>query len=337
MPSSNQPLEDQDPKLIRPTHTEHNAIVPVIPLNRKAIKDALMEHTPLADEDIEIIQEPEILDGEGLNSLSEDIREFTLLLGDKVYGATDKGVEYKGWNEDRVGINPEDNVVIVADGMGGMSQGDEAAQCVVEAFLDWGTNPTDAATCASGLMTTEGIDQGGACYISAHITKIDGQKYINLSQAGDVKAIIIRDEQLIFESKDQSYVQHLVNKGAISENEALSHPQRNMVMNAITKTKHEPRVYQPIPVNNDDIVIIMTDGISDNIQSDELLTLIKGKSTKDIIPTLSEETDDRMKNCEKIKDLTDKNGGRFKLGKYYDGFKSEPKKDNRGIAIIEIS
>jgi protein phosphatase len=227
-------------------------------------------------------------------------------------------------------------MAIVADGMGGHEQGAKAAQILVRTFQSHPDDPNEAAAVASQSMDTQDVGDGGACFAAVRITEKNGQKYLDISQAGDVKVLIIRKGQLVFESVDQSLVQELVDKGGLTQDEAQYYPLRNVVENYIGKDKHNPKIYNPIPLEKGDLVFIMSDGISDNLTPQEIIKLIGGAKRKQIIQVISKVTGIRMKNYKKIKDETAVAGGREKLGEFSDGFKSDPKPDNRGIAVIEI-
>jgi hypothetical protein len=123
MPNTNPQLTTENlnqlpqPASIRPEH-----LAPVIRINRVSINKTLTGIWPQALEKPVTLKEPEILDGAGLNSLAEDIREYKTASGDMIWAATDKGINYKDHNEDRVGVSPQDNMAVVADGMGGMAK-----------------------------------------------------------------------------------------------------------------------------------------------------------------------------------------------------------------------
>ena len=381
MPNTNPQLTTENlnqlpqPASIRPEH-----LAPVIRINRVSINKTLTGIWPQALEKPVTLKEPEILDGAGLNSLAEDIREYKTASGDMIWAATDKGINYKDHNEDRVGVSPQDNMAVVADGMGGYGKGDEAAQIAVEAFQDYPEDPNEAAKSASQLMKSEGIGSGGACYASAKITEDQGQKYVNISKAGDVKVMIIENGQLIWESHDDSTVQELLdiddpkNPFKITEDQALYHPSRNVVTNCISSDKNSIQVLKPMAVNKGTIVLLLTDGVIDNMTPKEIVKKIRGAKGRQIIQVISNITDRRMRDSEKIaaisgaridiKALTQALSSvqlgaeehkryldlqkkyelykklqeeRIATGSYSDRFETEPKPDNIGMVVVEIN
>lgn len=312
------------------------------------------------------LKSPEILNGEGLESLSEDIREYRTASGDVIYAATDKGKNYKDEDEDRVGINPEANLVVVVDGVGGWKNSSLCADFVASSFVENPDDPAKAAKLASELINkVASSKEGGACFASVKITVDNGQKYLNISKAGDVKILIFEDDELVLESRDDSYVCLLLDSLDITSDEALYHPHRNIVTHFIDAKRDSAHILKPIPVKKGAKVIIYTDGIGDNISPDELLRFLSGRDWggTEIIKLLSDITDRRMDIAEDIaalngsveKDRSDFNNEEDYLrylevrkkylslrekrkvkGEYSDGYKTEPKPDNRGIAIVEI-
>jgi protein phosphatase len=323
------------------------SLLKIVPVNRATAKNTLIgfsvPQASLAPQQIEPpkLKPSEILDGTGVDSLDEDIREYQTASGDKIYAATDEGINYsKGRNEDRVVVAPAENLAVVIDGMGGMGSGDKAAQFAAEAFVN---NPEDlitAATSAGARIKNENLGSAGACYASARIIQMGDQKFLEVSKAGDVKVLIFEKDELVWESKDDSLMQIWLESGNITEDKALYTDGGNIVTNAITAESEESNfeLQPPVSVKKGDLVLVLSDGVTDNIIPKEIGHLVKqGLSPKQIIQALSGITGKRMENREDILYDTENMGGREKLGVYSDGFLSRPKTDNRGIAIIEIN
>ncbi len=134
----------------------------------------------------------------------------------------------------------------------------------------------------------------------------------------------------------------------MTEDQLLYHPQRNIISNQINAQENKITT-KKVKVNKGDRVILMTDGISDNLTPDEIAKLIKGQNPDVAVKLIDMITTQRMKNNEDIITKTERpfnpmfdfvnnetTIGRRKTGKYSDGFKSKPKRDNRGIAIMEV-
>ncbi|MFZ1020030.1 MAG: hypothetical protein WAN61_03530 [Minisyncoccia bacterium] len=283
----------------------------------------------------EIVKTPEILDGKEAKDLAESMHVFELKSGDIVYAGTDKGINYADHNEDRVTVNPKENFFAVVDGMGGESKGELAAQILAEEFLTESTNIDFAVNQAKLRMSEQGVEGGGAVFISAQLNIGPNGKFLNISQLGDAKLIIIKKDGTVrFESKDESLVQTLVDGKVITPDEALYNSQRNVVTKAVSPdTEDKVKSYPLIKVENGDMVLLYSDGISDNFTPEEIAKKIKeGLSGKALFSWLSDATGKRMQNAKEIVGNSD----RENKGVYSDGYKSKPKPDNRSLVIVEI-
>jgi len=288
----------------------------------------------------ELVTEPKILDGAGAESLKESIELFELATGDTVVAATDQGKKYKDHNEDRVVVISHKNAFAVIDAMGGHASGLEAAQIHAEKILELPDNPNRAAQNALDKYKKENLGNAGTCFIYGLITtNEEGQKFLNVFQAGDVKLIIYdKNGNIKFQTKDQSLVEEMIDKGIISPDEAYYSPYRSSVSNAITTSRRvDIHRYMPIQIESGDRIVACSDGITDNLDPEEIWELIEGKSPEQAIEDISDVTDERMKNHANIIIETNKRGGRHKTKIYSDGYKSEPKPDNRSIVIVDIT
>ncbi len=283
----------------------------------------------------------EIITGEEAGSLMESMHRYELASGDTLIAGTYRGINYKDHNEDRIVVVPSKNMVAVVDGMGGYENGAAAADILANELLLWPNNARLAAEKTEEKIRTNKLGEAGAVFISTYIftkNKPDGQigKFLAISQLGDAKlAVIGKDGTIKFTSKDQSYVQDLVDVDKITTDEALYHPQRNMITYAVMAGEtEEPKNYAGVGVDEGDLVLLMSDGVSDNFTPEEMARekKRKGLTANQLFAWLSMETDNRMKNAKEIKE----NSNRERDGIYSDGYKSEPKADNQALAIIEI-
>lgn len=294
-----------------------------------------------SEKSFEVVGGAEILTGEGAKSLVESARNFQLKSGDTVIAGTYEGINYKDRNEDRVAVSPEGNLVAVVDGMGGYGKGDKAAEILAQELLNSPEDAEKAVENAKRKMEEEGLGKSGAVFISATLSNWqDASKtpYISVAQMGDARLIVIdKTGGLFFASTDHSHVQQLVDAGAISRDRALHHPQRNKVTRAVSAESKDEVVEYKVNLAEGDLVILMSDGISDNFTPGEIAEKVKtartrGESVAQIFATISKDTDERMANMEKIKDSSHRTEGET----YSDGYRSQPKSDNQALAIIEI-
>jgi len=288
----------------------------------------------------------EIMDGADAQDLAESMRTFELKSGDRILAGTDKGIGYGDRNEDRVVLSPKDNVITVIDGMGGEKGGEVSAQILAESILK---NPNDisrAVDSAVNKMESVGIKEGGAVFISAKIRTEGKNRFLDVFQAGDCKLFILKKNgEIGFESVDQSDVQSRVSGGNTTPDEALYDANKHLVSNPVSPNNKrlEVKSYESVAIEGGDLVLLMSDGLSDNFTAEEIASARKkyNLSPDALFTHLSNEGNERMKN---INEIYGKSGPertamvqkRKEEGIFSDGYKSAPKKDNRALVIIEI-
>ncbi len=187
-------------------------------------------------------------------------------------------------NQDRLlyRYSPETLLMVVADGMGGHSYGeiaaqiaavrigkcfeqeaqpriDDPAQFLIDSFLDAhlavktlaGKHPRRPhTTCVACVV------QDGRCW---------------WAHAGDSRLYLIRNGKLLARTRDHSYVEGLVQHGMIDADEAAKHPQRNLVLSCLG-AQDDPRVdrdmYDLLP---GDVLLLCSDGLWEPLREQTLV------------------------------------------------------------------
>jgi len=103
-----------------------------------------------------------------------------------------------------------------------------------------------------------------------------------ICHAGDSRAYLIRKNTIKQLTKDHTYVQDLYDKGIISEEEKLGHPDRNIVTMVLgTQSECKPEVYSYENVfGNEEILMICSDGLYDYIQDNELKSILNNNKSE---------------------------------------------------------
>ncbi len=202
-------------------------------------------------------------------------------------GHTDTGS--RDHNEDSYAIVELDGslLMIVADGLGGHNAGEVASELAVveiqetvqrllhatsdyrrilEASIEkankeiFTLGKTDS-TCA-GMATT------------AVLALIDGEK-AHLVNVGDSRAYLVNDSGIKQITKDQSLVQSLLDMGAIDEDEIFDHTQKNVVLQSLGNKEHVTPDSFEIKLEPNDILLFCSDGLTDILRDDEILSVVK--------------------------------------------------------------
>jgi serine/threonine protein phosphatase PrpC len=161
----------------------------------------------------------------------------------------------------------------VADGVGGHAAGEIASATIIDALAPLAD--TDPGYDLVGRLHHAVVEGNAAIArriaedpelqgMSTTLTAIlfGGGRYCLLN-IGDSRTYLLRDGALEQLTRDDSYVQLLVDQGHITQEAAGSHPQRNLVLNALTgeevmepaMTVHEARL--------GDRFLLCSDGLSD--------------------------------------------------------------------------
>lgn len=189
---------------------------------------------------------------------------------------TDTGRQ-RSHNEDAVTAVKIDGVglIAVADGMGGHAAGDVASQRTLSTLKerlrtttsDWKVALASGITAANTAVRSHpdaGGDRGmGTTLVAAVINK---QEAI-IANVGDSRAYHIGDN-IVQVTTDQSLVQQLVEAGHITEAEAETHPQRNVVSQAIgTNEDIDPDFYEHTVSGT---LLLCSDGLSEEVSDEQI-------------------------------------------------------------------
>src|SRR5689334_14166505 len=172
-----------------------------------------------------------------------------------------------------------DHLLVVADGMGGMAAGDLASRMVIEAMttLDVPIENEQqmdalhrALELANGkIAETVAADpdlQGMGTTLTAVIFSGDRAA---LAHVGDSRAYLLREGRLNQLTKDDTYVQMLVDQGLIRPEEAGSHPRRAVVTQALQGEPVSPSyvIVEPEP---GDRWLLCSDGLTTVVPADQI-------------------------------------------------------------------
>ena len=180
--------------------------------------------------------------------------------------ATDVG-RVRGPNEDRPLVRPP--IVAVADGMGGAQAGEVAAGMAVQALEALAPTPRPgdlkrAVERANKDIRRAAAGDAGRAGMGTTVTACmlgdDGRMYV--VHVGDSRAYLVRDGELRRLTDDHSVVAELVRGGALTEEQADRHPQRNVITRAVgAQSDLTPDSFQ-VPVQDGDVIMLCTDGVS---------------------------------------------------------------------------
>src|SRR5262245_1063382 len=194
---------------------------------------------------------------------------------------SDRGLIREG-NQDSVYAGPR--LLAVADGMGGMAAGDIASNLAIAAMAQLDEDvPGDAlvdalrgAVDSANQNLRDAIDANPA--LEGMGTTLTGMLFsgtkIALVHVGDSRAYLLRGDEFTQVTKDDTYVQMLVDEGRITEEEASVHPQRSLLIRALQGSDVDP-TYSVRPAVAGDRYLICSDGLSGPVSDDSISATLK--------------------------------------------------------------
>ncbi|MGA4731492.1 PP2C family protein-serine/threonine phosphatase [Micromonospora taraxaci] len=199
-------------------------------------------------------------------------------------GTSDRGLIRSG-NQDA--LHAGTWLVAVADGMGGMAAGDLASALTIDAVapLDVET-PEDALVAAlegAIALATSRIRQavaedperqGMGTTLTALLFARTGS-CLALAHVGDSRAYLFRDGVLKQVTRDDTFVQMLVDQGVITPDQASSHPRRAVVTQALQGDEVSPSYATMVP-RAGDRWLLCSDGLSNVVRPDTLTEVLGG-------------------------------------------------------------
>ncbi len=196
---------------------------------------------------------------------------------------SDVGLRRPG-NEDSGFV--DDNLLLVADGMGGYAAGELASAMAVATFAEIAAEPVsqedllehladgvDQLTERIGdIISAEPSNQGMGTTVTGLAR--NGSRMV-VFHVGDSRAYLLRDDQLAQITKDHTYVQSLVDAGEITPEEARHHPRRNLVSRAVDGMRHVEADLSVRETRVGDRFLLCSDGLSGVVSDAELAAVLQ--------------------------------------------------------------
>jgi serine/threonine protein phosphatase PrpC len=185
-------------------------------------------------------------------------------------------------NQDSVYAGPR--LLSLADGMGGHAAGEVASKVVIAALAPLDDDePGDDLLAQLREATQNG--NGAIAELVASDPELDGMgttltailfagSRIGLVHIGDSRAYLFRNGQFAQITHDDTFVQSLIDEGRITEDEAATHPQRSLLLKALTGHEIEPNLTIR-EARAGDRYLLCSDGLSGVVSHETLADTIK--------------------------------------------------------------
>jgi protein phosphatase len=194
---------------------------------------------------------------------------------------SDRGLIRSG-NQDSVYAGPR--LLAVADGMGGMAAGDVASNIVIGTMAPLDEDVPGGALLDALRGVVESANQQLRDTVDANpamegmgttLTAMlfSGSK-IGMVHIGDSRAYVLRDGEFGQITKDDTYVQMLIDEGRITPEEADSHPQRHLLYRALDGRDAEPE-YSVREARPGDRYLLCSDGLSGVVSAETIAATLR--------------------------------------------------------------
>jgi protein phosphatase len=206
-------------------------------------------------------------------------------------------------NEDSYGITQSDyetsGIVVLAalaDGMGGLAQGEVASRLAVKTVIDglsgqleniqnnregWLVSLVEQAN----AVVSEKVQNGGT---TLSLVLLESTK-MSIAHVGDSRIYFVRDREIRQLSEDHSLVALLVASGQISEAESQQHPDRNVLTKSLGAKKRLSQGYvqtvTDIELQDGDVILLCSDGVWDLVNDQELMELFMPMTSTTVLQT----------------------------------------------------
>src|SRR6185295_19225446 len=194
----------------------------------------------------------------------------------RAVAATDQGL-VRSNNEDAVFVGGR--LLVVADGMGGLPAGELASDILVRALADVDAKPDTgeplqdliaALDTANERIEAAVADDDARDGMGTTVTTLllSGDRVAALN-VGDSRCYRIRDGELTQITRDDTYVQALVDQGVLTPDDARRHPQRALVTQAVQGGAFQP-TGRMVSIRTGDRFLLCSDGLTDHV-TDEVI------------------------------------------------------------------
>jgi PPM family protein phosphatase len=209
-------------------------------------------------------------------------------------GKTDVG-RTRAHNEDSIAINEQLQLVALADGMGGYQAGEVASKIAIDVLTeeisiskltekDIAKIDPDTGTSVAMRRLRSAIEKANnrICNVSREKEELDGMGTtivaacfydgrVGIAHVGDSRCYRYRDGILEQLTRDHSLVQEQIEKGLLTEDQANSSPQKNLITRALGIDALAQADTQEFRTRMNDVYLLCSDGLSDMMEQDTML------------------------------------------------------------------
>jgi protein phosphatase len=197
------------------------------------------------------------------------------------------------YNQDRVAYAYTDEAVllVLADGMGGHTHGEIAAQITIQTFMQIFAGMAESHISDPETFLRESTKKSHEAIIDfAELNSLQGSPgttcvaalvqdgKVTWAHAGDSRLYLLRDGKVLGVTRDHSVVQQWADWGLISKAEMKTHPDRNKITNCLggVEDMFYVEVSPPVTMQTGDVVLLCSDGFWSPLNENEIAEELAG-------------------------------------------------------------
>lgn len=212
---------------------------------------------------------------------------YDYLLPNIIYGGySDRGTRNENQDSFRIGINNTLATFLVADGVGGYSFGGNCSKGVADSIInEFSDVENKTIEYIKSLIekkynqVNEYIYNQGQVYQVLMATTISTINFVDnrclISNIGDTKIFLIRNNKLILISEEHTVAYELLKYQRITYEQYLNHDKRHVLSKAIGAGKTVSAYYNILEIEDDDVFLILSDGVYNFVSDLELVSSVK--------------------------------------------------------------
>ncbi|SDE30145.1 protein phosphatase [Dyadobacter soli] len=187
-----------------------------------------------------------------------------------------------------------DTLFMVCDGVGGSEKGeiasDLACQSVSAYYQRHRIAVSDDAAVHNAIAFARaeieryGRDNPGSQGMATTLTLLHlHERGATVAHIGDSRVYHVRNRQVRWCTRDHSYVNDLVKAGVITEEQALTHPRRNVIMRALQGGDPDTQadIHHITDLTAGDYFFLCSDGILESVDENALLEILSARISDD--------------------------------------------------------
>jgi len=206
------------------------------------------------------------------------------------FGLTDVGRRRES-NEDDFFLEPGRGVYAVADGMGGHAAGEIAARLAIETLREASLRDGAAAERTTANDATEWlrravVEANRRICDSIHLHEerrgmgttvvalVHSGRDAVVGHVGDSRLYLLREDELVRQTSDHSWVNEQVKLGLMNDDTAQRHPMRNIVTRALGSRSDVLVDLASLEVQPGDVFLLCSDGLNTMLSDEQIQAIL---------------------------------------------------------------